>query len=299
MKFEDRIISFKPKPLKDDPEKLRELLLKKEKYVDSYGIKEDDFTDIYSIEEINKDKKENEELEKKWETENEEEIFFRNLSSIYEATIIDVIEANAFFGDDCEMIKTSKHDDYKNGIDAIAVLKKEGLRNYLGLGVDVTFSSDDNILEDKIESIKQCIRSGDLPSLKYFQDPDTGEHKKLSLPKIIIGSQLNSAEGLIRLWGGKSSDKNEKLKNHPVQSKIIMESLIQLRYFLDFAWNLSENTPDKNMAEKYKVILMEYGKMYNIIHDIYLSKKDLIESHLDEIKNDLVYKKLINIGNKK
>jgi len=41
MKFEDRIISFKPKPLMEDPDKVEELLVRKEKYVDVYLSKKD------------------------------------------------------------------------------------------------------------------------------------------------------------------------------------------------------------------------------------------------------------------
>jgi hypothetical protein len=294
MGFENKPITFELKPLEDD-----ELVMERlENKANSYFAKRpslSSFSDI-SDEEKDKDEKEIKELKNKWEPLTEKGKFIKNFSRIYEATILSLIETNNLLGDNSRIALTSEWDDIKNGVDGVVIFNGKDKNEYFGgLEIDVTFSSTDSTLEKKIESIKQCIRSGDLPSLKYFKDPTTGEHKKISLPKIILGSQQSSAEGLARLWGSTLDNKNEKLKNHPIQSKIIMESLMQLRYFFEFAKNLSDATRDLNMKEKYKDIYIKYAEMHNHLYEVYVSKKDLVDSHLSTIKNDLVYQKILKL----
>jgi hypothetical protein len=274
-----------------------DFLLDKAKEVDKMRPDLKSFEDIYSNEEIEQDNRKVEEYEVKWTSEKSNyEKFVRDFSSIYESSVVDILHTNKFLGEGNEVLPTSKYDDIFNGVDGVFVINQKDQSEYLGLCMDVTFSSTDSTLEKKIESIKQCIRIGILPSLKYFQDPNTKEHKKISLPKIIIGSQQSSADGLVRLWGEtKKENSNEKLKNHPIQSKIIMEALTQLMYFYKFAKNLSENTKENNMRDKYNDICFKYGQMYNYFYDIYLSKKDLIESHYNEVKKDTVYEKLVGM----
>jgi len=88
---------------------------------------------------------------------------------------------------------------------------------------------------------------------------------------------------------------NEKLKNHPVQSKIIIELLTQLGYFYNFSKSHFENTTDEELKEKYRNICLQYGQMNNYIYNLYLNKKDLIESHSNEISSDTVYQKILKL----
>ncbi len=300
MNFEDQIISFKPKPLIEDPVKM-ESLLRKVSDIDIKRPKLTDFNDVYSPVEINKDELLIKQRQNEWKEQNSNyEKFIRNFSSIYEAAIINILDTNKFLGENTEVIPTSKYDDIFNGIDGVFIINQESDDSiYLGLNMDVTYSSEEINIDKKIESIKQCIREGVLPTLKYFQDPKTKQHKTISLPKIIIGSQQSSADGLVRLWGQTTKDNSEKLKNHPIQSKIIMEALSQLMYFHKFSKNLSENTRENKMKEKYENISLKYGQMYNYFHDIYMSKKDLIQSHYNEIMSDTVYQKIIAITEEK
>lgn len=288
MKFNHEI-SFKPKSLFEDKELVQRLIAKKEDVVDQYRPKESSFTDIYSQDEINADLKEIEQIKSSWKGNSENNEYLKKISAIYEGVIADQIGANAWFSENCESVPTSEYDDIKNGVDVVTIFSEDKSKQYLGLGIDVTFASDKKILEKKLDSIKQCIRTMSLPSLKYFQDPETEEHKKIFLPKVIIGSRLSSAEKLIQLWGSKDQDKNKKLSEHPVSSKIIMETLAQLKYFYEFALHLSQNDLNIKNKDEYKKIAYEYGKMYNTFVDVYLSKKANIDSHLAEISDDIVY----------
>lgn len=297
---ENKVISFKPKPLIESPEKM-DYFLSKVQIINERRPKLRDFKDIYSDEDIKKNEKEIENYNNTWNGEKDDyEKFISNFSKIYEAGVIDTLDKNKTLGEGNEVIPTSEYDNIFNGIDGVFIMnKKDDESEYLGLNMDVTFSSVDKNLEKKIESIKQCIRIGILPTLKYFQDPRTKEHKKISLPKIIIGSQQSSADGFVRLWGETNKDNSEVLKNHPIQSQIIMEALTQLIYFYNFAKSLSENTKENDMKEKYEDICYKYGQMYNYFHDVYESKKDLIKSHYDGIVKDTVYQKLVSLTEEK
>ena len=300
MNFEDKIISFKPKPLIEDPDKM-EYLLNKVKISEQKRPQIESFKDIYSEGEIENDKLLIKKREDEWrQKEDDFDKFVRNFSLIYETAVIDILDTNKYLGEKSRVIYATKFDDIFNGIDGVLVVEGKEQDQHLGLNMDVTFSAGkniggDDILEKKIESIKQCIRKGVLPTLKYFQNPKTMNHEQISLPKIIIGSQQESADGLIRLWGETSRTNNEKLKNHPIQSKVIMEAIYQLRYFYEFAKNLSENTREDDMREKYEEIYIKYAQMYNYFYDVYLKNKDLIESHYNEILNDVVYRKIVNL----
>ena len=285
MKFENQEINFKPKPLFENIELQERLVSKKAELVDRHRPKESTFNDIYSKEEIENDLKEIERIQSIWEKSDNNNEYLKKISSLYEGVIVDQINTSAWFGDNCESIATSLYDDIKNGVDAVTIFKQGESRKYLGLGIDITFASDKKILEKKLDSIKQCIRSRTLPSLKYFQDPNTKEHKKIFFPKVIIGSRLSSAEKLIQLWGLKKEE-NKKLKEHPVSSKIILETLAQLKYFYEYAVHLSENDTIEKNKEEYRNIAIEYGSMYNAFVDIYYNKKELIDSHLNEISDD-------------
>ena len=300
MNFENKIINIKPKSLFEQPELRQELFLKKKKIVDDVRPNELDFDDIYNEEEINNDLKEVVRLEKLWQDEMTfQESYNNEVASLLEGVIVDQVESNNWLGEDTTMVPASRHDDVKNGVDGVAIFKENQKNKYLGLGVDVTFASNSEVLLKKLESIKAVIRTGILPQLKYFRDPETGEHKKLFVPKIIVGARLSSAEKLVMLWGSKEEGKNKKLKEDPMQSKIILESLYQLKYFYEYALSLAENTREKNKVANYEEIARSYAEMYSIFYDIYESKKDLIEKHINEVVDDVVYQTIAeHTGNK-
>lgn len=290
MNFENKIIKIKPIPLIEKRDLLNELFVKKQKIVDDFRIDEKEFVDIYSEEQIQNDLLEIKNIENtlnlnssKQEKEN------RKIASLLEGVIVDQVEANEWLGEDCEIIPASRYDDIKNGIDIIGIFNKKNVAQHLGLAIDVTFASNHETLFKKLNSIKATIYSANSPKLKYFRDPETGQHKVLYLPKVIIGTRLSSAEKLLILWGSKEEGKNKKLKEDPMQAKIILESLYQLKYFYEYALSFAKNTKEKDKIEKYKEIASNYAQMYNVFFDIYESKKELIEKHINEVVDDIVY----------
>jgi vacuolar-type H+-ATPase subunit I/STV1 len=232
MSFEDKILNqidrnrF-PKNLLEDTDKRERLLKLKQEKVDRFRPDLNEFVDIVEggVQEIRQDKQEVQRLKEMFKAQakdNERLQALQEVAEIYEGVLVDQIEANAWFGENCEMLITSEYDDIKNGIDGVGVFRQEGEGNdYLGFGIDVTFASDTEILEKKLNSIKSVIRNEKLPRVKYFVDEDNN-HLSLSVPKVIVGSRLSSAEKLIGLWGSKKDGRNQELQQHPVQSKLIM-----------------------------------------------------------------------------
>lgn len=308
MKFEDKPIRFEATPLIKDPYMMEKLIYKRENYFSEHRPSMDSFTS-YSKEEIEKDKKELERVKSLFKEEGPTSKFKKDLSSVFEGAIFDLIEVNNFLGENSKIVPASEWDDIKNGVDGVFVFEnmdketfgKEGSDYYGGIEVDVTFSSEEEgvsrceSLEKKMESIKSCIRGGVLPTLKYFRDPKTNEHKIISLPKVVIGTQQSSAEGLVRLWGSTNGQDRESLKNHPVQSKIIWELITQLSYFFEYSKHFFFEEKDEKKKEERRIICKKYGELYNHVVSIYESKKSLIDSHWGEISSDKVFAKIIEM----
>lgn len=204
---------------------------------------------------------------------------------MYEGVLIDQIENNAWLGDGWEVYPTSEYDDYKNGIDAVMVKSPEEADNqYLGLSFDVTFTSNTKVLEKKLHSIKEVIRNGKLPSIKYFKGGDDQPlHQSLPLPKVVLGSRYASAEKVIRTWMGSDKDRNKKLANDPMQVKLLLETLYQLRYFYEYASQELEG------GQRNPDAALLYGQMYNQLFDVYNDRQEMISTHAVEVSDDVVF----------
>lgn len=271
-----------PKGLLDNNQRREKLLNLKHEKIDRFRPDLSEFTDVVKggATEINQDKQEVRELKELFEsglTKDEKLRALKEVAEIYEGVLVDQIEANAWFGVNCEMLITSEYDDIKNGIDGVGVFKQEERSEYIGFGIDVTFASDTTVLQKKLDSVKSIIRDNKLSQVKYFID-ENNKHLSLTLPKVIVGSRLSSAEKLIDLWASNNKNRNQELQQHPTQSKIIMETLWQLHYFYEYA-----------VSQKNNEAAIAYGKLYNLFFDVFEEKKDLIQKHWIEIQDDIVF----------
>ena len=309
MSFEDYLVKNIDYNTKRNPESnlmdnevlLTELLSKREKFLKDNRPNEMDFIDIYSEEKIKKDLNDVSFLKGKWQKKLDEkepkEQYLRKISSIFEILLVEQIEQNNWLGNNSETFVASETDDLKNKIDFgvfFNVENNEEVSRHLGFSTDVVFSSDMEYVSNKLDSIKSCIDSGLLPTLEYFEDPITGEHKKIFLPKVVVGSSLSSAERLIKIWGSHDSHKNKILAEDPIQAQIVLESIYQLKYFYNYAKDLYiKNKGDSEKSQKYLEIAKSYGEMNNIFCEIYEEKKKIINTYFDSSNNkDLVYQKI-------
>jgi len=229
----------------------------KELTADAVDIKDFVGVDGYGEKTVRNDEKyveDRESLFKKKMTPQEK--LFKLYSEIFEAITIEQLELN-WLGANAKVIKTSKYDDIKNGIDAVIEFEEQDENSHLALAIDVTFNQDTTT---KLDSIKENIDSGKLAELKYppLEFELLGPQ---NIPRVVIGIDKLSLNDLIEKWveGDKAG-----LANHPAQDKLLGEINIQLREFAIYARN--SNQPE--IAEKYEHanailenIIKERGRM--------------------------------------
>ncbi len=268
-------------------EKYLELLQKK---AEPYTPKELDFSDIYSLEEIQKDMKLIQEIKERFkQNETPEGARFKRISDVFEGVVAEQAEQNAWFGETVTFYHTSEYDDLVNGVDGVAEFYEEDRENsqHTALSFDVVFSADAQRIFDKLERTRKMIDNGELTEVKYFEDEE-GNRKTIKAPRIVLGSRLSSAENLIDMWGKKSPDKNKRLAEHPMQIKLLLESYMQLRHFAEYAQEQDKND-----------IALEYAKLSNKIVEILNNeKKELMDKYFYEVSDDIVFETIKNYCDK-
>ncbi len=142
----------------------------------------DEFDDVYSKEEIKKDK----ELVEKYKSQQEHE---RGRVGIFMENMITSSDNLKLFGNmDIAAKKTTDIDDYKNHIDVIAEVKQNinlDLPAISRFGIDVT-TADRLKAEEKIRKIDENLKKGELGMIKYFKSEYTLTKKRLNNVPIFI-----------------------------------------------------------------------------------------------------------------
>ncbi|MFA6355238.1 MAG: hypothetical protein WCW65_02345 [Candidatus Paceibacterota bacterium] len=149
------------------------------------------------------------------------------LSEILQAMIVDRLNKHWF--KDCKSIMTSDYDDLKVGIDAIMKHKNGG---YLGIAFDFTVTNQDKKIYEKLQkNWANNVEDGNVPTIKYFEDPDTKEKGRLLVPKFIIGASKKDVEELANAY---ITNNEEILENHPLKYLILLQIEEQLQAVLDY-----------------------------------------------------------------
>jgi len=246
----------------------------------------DDFSGLYSTEEINEDKERVSFLQDKFNeimTPSQERM--KEVAAIFEAIVIDEAESSEWLGSRAIVYSASEYDDFMNGVDAVAEFKNnENESDFLALAMDVTFSSDIENIEKKINRVLKSVKDGVLTPLKYFADED-GNQSKMEVPRVVIGADAEMVGELMKIWDMKSSANEEnrkKAKNtlgqHIFQTKMLLEIEMQLKGYGKFA----EDHGQQEIADLYENAL-------KIIEEVIEEKKEMIESHRIQIENDQVF----------
>ncbi|MDB4940067.1 MAG: hypothetical protein JWO40_492 [Candidatus Doudnabacteria bacterium] len=187
----------------------------------------DEFAQVYSVTEIERDLREVEMLKSKFGSEVGDE---RKLGSVFEAILHEQIELNEWLGAGATTVKTSDYDDYVGGMDDIVEFERDEASLYMGLAIDATTSSD---TAKKLQRIKKEIEQGVLPGIKYYRSSRTKEARELpNVPVLIIEARPETVMQLAELWVGR---KNATLGRHRIRVQIIKEMLMQANYFKKFA----------------------------------------------------------------
>lgn len=205
--------------------------------------------------------------------ENPELGHFKMLAKAFEAVLYEQAEQSDWFGPDAVTIRTSRYDDYKNGVDSVVEFEEgESKASHLALAIDVTTSSH---LRDKLWRIRDEINQGHLAEVKYFKSDRLNIRGQMTnIPRVIIGAQKSSVLEVINYWLNREQS---KLAKHPIQLKILKETEIQLDAFQDYS-----------LRHKQPELAAIYGKAKAIIDDIMANKKPR-PKELEEIENDEVF----------
>lgn len=228
--------------------------------LESSQIKEESFIEPYGEETVKRDLETVRQKEAKFETNKDAHLAeLKEIADIFEAIVLENGELNNWFGENAVTIKTSKYDDYENGVDAVIEFRVEEPRSasFLGLAADVTFSSDTT---KKFNRLEAQIAKGILPRVKYFHSEYAHIHGQLSMvPEVIIGASKKTVMEVAELWANRE---NKELAKHRLQIMILHQMEEQLKTFSKYAASLGKDKMD--------------------IADAYTSRLGIIQKILDE-----------------
>ncbi len=187
-----------------------------------------------------------------------------SLSEMMQAMIVDRINKGMLPG--FKAVMTTERDDLKVGIDAVLKKKEYG---YLGAAFDFTLSSNITTIQDKLEKTWNfSIKKHHIPTVKYFEDPDTHIKGSLLVPKFIIGGSKKDIEFFAQKY---LEGKEEELNNHPFKYLMVKQIDEQLKAALRY---FESKKDDKD---------------FNFIHGQF--KK--IETFIEDLKNEINYHEFV------
>jgi len=203
------------------------------------------------------------------------------LSEILQAMIVDRMNKNWF--KDCKAIMTTDFDDLRVGIDAVMKHEKGG---YLGASFDFTVSNQDKIIYEKLNNHwKNNVIDGKIPTVKYFEDPDTKQKGKLIVPKFIIGASKKDVEELANAY---LADNKTVLDNHPLKYLMLLQIEEQLQTVLDY-YETTDTKSFEFAKTQYERIQTLLRSMKNEIHlDEKMHEVDLHEYSKQSIALDMI-----------
>lgn len=144
-----------------------------------------------------------------------------------EYMVMEGVYSDEWFGEGYGVIPTLEHDDVVNGIDMVVSFDGEGgERSHLG--IDVTVSSDEDVVEKKIKRTIRDLRKGKLSEVKYFCDDDEPNDKGMrEMPRVVVNLDISAVRQVLNDF---------KLKEKPSINKefgkyISSEILVQLAFF--------------------------------------------------------------------
>jgi hypothetical protein len=153
---------------------------------------------------------------------------------------ITIFYLSRWLGENVSARKSSRYDDIRNKVDAIAEINEESRKEILALAVDVAhvdrgFDRQGNPgrnITKKLAKIKEEIAQGKLSMIKYYESADGKTRKKLTrIPRVVIGADKETLGELAELW----VENEEKLAHHPIQYQIVDEIIQQLETFSQYA----------------------------------------------------------------
>ena len=167
-----------------------------------------------------------------------EDVSILKRSQFAEAFLATRIEDEGWFGEECVVFVTTRHDDVGNGVDFVLEWQsgdEEDVQHYQ-LAVDVTTATSRSILDGKSSAIADSIRGKAggprgpkyLSEVAYYRSPHTDEVQRLTfLPKVTVALSPDQVDRAIHLVGAKQSMSQAEQKEMVLP--LIAETLAQLQ----------------------------------------------------------------------
>lgn len=190
-------------------------------------------------------------------------------------------ELAEWFGSNVYAIRTTKFDDYFNGVDMVLEFDLEGEEGIerVSLAIDAS-SADFDVVNKKItRNINKILGDGEkAPEVKYFKseaDPNFKGKLENIIP-VVIGIEGKNVDELAEKYSSKSS--NKEMAAHPAQRVFLEEIKVQLEFYL----KLLEINCDQHLSINEN----QTRKMLSIIENILIEKEKISLKHLN---NDRVF----------
>lgn len=215
---------------------------------EEYRPKEEQFTDVYPEEKIQKD------LQKVEEKKSLLADQPRPKESIAaEYLLLEGISNYLLFNSqnqevDINLIPAAESDDYFNGIDIIVAIRMKGEKDWHYIGIDVTTSEDEGELMKKLRiNYNKIIKNKQLPNADYYrpQTENKGEKAGLvNLVRIVLGLGQKRVRNLAAEY---LNNKSKNVFEPSDQLELIQETIDQIMITIE----RTANKFLKNEAKRY------------------------------------------------
>lgn len=156
------------------------------------------FIDVYGLEKVKEDYAE---IADKMSSYLEHKLSpSSKMGFIFEAAFLQIGDKNGWFGPRSEIIRASKYDDIKNGVDMISTVERDDDSfHHMAIASDLTYSQQGSV--EKFNRIVQNIRRGNLAQIRYFHSDLIGFTGQLSnIPRTVIGFDVNNLNLFLKQW---------------------------------------------------------------------------------------------------
>lgn len=245
-----------------------------------YQPKAEDFLDEKGFDrnEVEKEIAQAKNLKEKWLQQNGDyEQKNKRISDVFEGIIVDEF-CGEWMANQAEAFFSAEEDDFLRKVDCVIEFKPaegETDREYLALGIDVTFSSDYATVDNKLSEVwKDVERSKKIP-VKYV---DTEHYKgSLEVCRIVIAADKETVFELARLY--KHKDKSE-IDNHPFLANIILQMKCQLEAY----YNYAQQSGAKGDYLKHVT------KTLSTFYRVWEEKEEFVKQQYDAVAASAVFK---------
>jgi hypothetical protein len=228
----------------------------------------------YSIETLQKEKDKVEQLKTKW-SEGSSSYLEKNkqISDVFEGIMVEQL-SGAWLGGKGEASYSSEADDFLRHVDCIVEFHpEEGKldRNYLGLGVDVTFSEDYSNVLSKMDTIWDAdVKKGHRTEVQYVE---TSNFKgKLPMHRVVLAGDKKTVLELARLYKDK---KMNALNSHPYLASMIAQIKIQLESY--YTYTQKRNLSGEALRDITET-LRNFYNVYTIHEDFYNKNQEYLKT---------------------